>query len=349
MWEPLRGDTRKRLLEIHGPTRLIRLVDSENTGTTRFRGTRVKLTLARGSTFEISRPPSWGMVESFITRTCLGLPYRLHIRHHSGDSVIDTYVDPRSLQLSPPIELQAYSVTIPVSNNDAGLEGEILIVHPQKAAAFDRDLTKSSAVRLTAEHLGYAEELHGETESTLIRGGFRIGPVPGLPWTFQSGRAVQARLKMDWKNRRERRYPQTNLARTSLTDDTEIQNQVIRLWIGWLLEHIDALPEGLLNDLDFPRKAWDHPPGLWLERFDGYTLYRLAANGWHARLKEWDVTAEEISAWETSRGAPLRRPAMHQCYQWLQDLILAQSVRTPDGTRGKVLFHAVNTRVGRDP
>jgi hypothetical protein len=127
---------------------------------------------------------------------------------------------------------------------------------------------------------------------------------------------------MDWKNRRERRYPQTNLARTRLTAEIEIQNQVIQLWMGWLLEHVDKLPEGLLNDLDFPTKAWDQPPGLWLEQFDAYTLYRLAANGWHARLKEWDVTAEEISVWETSGGAPLRRPAMHQCYQWLQDLVL---------------------------
>jgi molecular chaperone HtpG len=51
MWEPIRGDTRKRHLEIDGPTRLIRIREDANAGLQRLRGTRVSLTLvpvARG-------------------------------------------------------------------------------------------------------------------------------------------------------------------------------------------------------------------------------------------------------------------------------------------------------------
>jgi len=49
MWEPLHGDTKKRLFEIHGPTRLIHLRVQDNTGANRFRGTSVRLTLTRGN------------------------------------------------------------------------------------------------------------------------------------------------------------------------------------------------------------------------------------------------------------------------------------------------------------
>jgi hypothetical protein len=158
----------------------------------------------------------------------------------------------------------------------------------------------------------------------------------GLPSTFLSRRAVQAILKTDWKNRRERRYPPTNLARTKLTDDTEIQSQVIRLWMSWLLEHVDELPEGLLDNLSFPRSAGDHAMGPWLERVDAYTLYRLAANGWHSMLKRRGVTAEQISAWETSQGSPLPKSTFaDDCHAWLQDLVLPKVSRLQMAAEGK--------------
>ena len=62
MWEPLRGDVRKRVLEIHGPTRLIRLNEDENIGAARFRGTRVKLTLNRARGDGIHSVTSWPSV-----------------------------------------------------------------------------------------------------------------------------------------------------------------------------------------------------------------------------------------------------------------------------------------------
>ena len=57
-WEPIRGDTRKRVLFIDGPTRLIRLDETANEGPRRFKGTAVKLLLCRGGKANRASPLS---------------------------------------------------------------------------------------------------------------------------------------------------------------------------------------------------------------------------------------------------------------------------------------------------
>src|ERR1019366_2177060 len=78
MWEPIRGDTRKRHLEIDGPTRLIRIREDGNAGLQRLRGTRVSLTLVRGGkgpTSDAIVPPTWDAIRRYLEGVCQELPY----------------------------------------------------------------------------------------------------------------------------------------------------------------------------------------------------------------------------------------------------------------------------------
>ena len=338
MWEPLRGDTKKRIFEIHGPTRLIHLRVQENTGADRFRGTSVRLTLSRGTQRTNGKPPTWEMVRAYLIRNCLGLPYRLHLSHWNAGSEDRMVIDPRPLMVKIPAQLSDYAVKFQVDDQATGLQGEIALIPPRKAREFESILARESAVRLE-EEMSPSALTDDDPISVLVRGGFRIGSVPGLPHSYMDRGACKAVLKMDWKSRRERRYPLTNLARTTLADESDVKSDVVRIWLTYLLEHLDSLPEGLLDGFSAHRALRSLSNAQWLERFDAHLLYRLAANGWHSELRHREVTPEDIAAWENSEGEALSRSVLHdECYDSLQDIVLPKVCGLQMGPQGVYYF-----------
>jgi hypothetical protein len=334
MWEPIRGDTRRRVLEIHGPTRLIRLSDDENIGVARFRGTRVKLTLKRGNMTDGKPLPSWSAVRAYLRHVCVSLPYRLRLRHVTSDCVDEEFVDPRPLKLDLTAPHEENAVRIPVDDTEAGIKGEIALLHPRRTQALDRAAAQESAARVTDDDLGLGRVL--DDEACLIRAGFRVGPVPGLPHTYRTRSGVRAIVSLDWEARRERRYPVTNLSRSALVEQPRIHDAIVQSWLSWLLEHVDELPEGFMDGFSFHR-GFVATNAIWMERFDAYEVYRLAANGWHADLKAGGVKEEEIHLWEESSGKPLsRRMAWEtEFHVVLNDLVLPKVCRLQMGREAK--------------
>lgn len=328
MWEPVRGDTRRRVLEIHGPTRLMRLSEDQNNGVARFRGTRVRMTLT-GGLQRGGPPPNWRDVQAYIEETCFSLPYSLLLRHVAGDSVEEKCIEPQSVAAIVPERFEAYAVRIPVDDSAVGLKGEIAFLHPTQGQAVEASLAEETLL------LGEEDASDGMRRTSLLRGGFRVGEVPGLPQTFRIKNGVRATVSVTWSERANRRYPITNLSRTALNERGEYGCAIAKAWLSWLLEHVDKLPEGMLESFDFSDEFLRE--AAWLERFSGYDLYRLAANGWKWALRGQGITEVAIEQWEKCLGGPLSRctPWRGLLHQVLQDLVLPRVCRLQVGKDGR--------------
>lgn len=338
MWEPLRGDTKKRILEIHGPTRLIRMSVDENTGAARFRGTRVVLTLKRGTAANASPQTSWSVVLAYLKRVCLSLPYRLQLRYISTNGEEEVFIDPIPLTLNLPSSHEADVVRIPVDDAEAGIKGEIALLHPDKGRSLESNAAKEMAARIIEDESDDRRYENGRgwtDETRLIRAGFFVGSVPGLPKTYRTRSGARAIVSLDWANRRERRYALTNLSRTELVDQFRISGAITRIWLNWLFEHIDELPKGLMDSFDFPGD-FISTDAAWMESYDAFEVYRLAANGWHYALMGRKITSEDVKLWEESSGEPLPRRAIgyNEFHMVLQDLVLPKVCRLLMGEQG---------------
>ncbi|MCH7871961.1 MAG: ATP-binding protein, partial [Planctomycetes bacterium] len=299
MWEPIRGDTRKRVLEVHGPARLIRLSESANTGTARLRGTSVTLMLTRGAPDDHRNPPSWAAVEAYLRNICRDLPYRLHLAHVCASGTVAEYIDPEAsqVQLSPDVERN--TVRIPVDDAESGLQGEIAIIHPTEAAEAARRLAAKSAVEITE---GVSRP--GTVDSVLLRGGFRVGSVPGLPNSYL-GQSCKATLRITWRHRPKRRYALPNLARDGITGRESLADDVVRIWLKWMLDHVEQLDDGMLDTMSVGLALAPSPRWRWLEEYSAYDVFKLATNGWHSYLKGRGIHQDGIDKWERGEGAAL--------------------------------------------
>jgi len=115
------------------------------------------------------------------------------------------------------------------------------------------------------------------------------------------------RLRFNWMSQSDRKYPLPNLSRDKPTNSQLCAEHVCRLWLDYLLQHIDNLPYGLLYELRFDSRFWIWSfPSIfyrhqrinfsWLERYDALTIYRLAKQGWCVTLG--DKGQKKIQAWE---------------------------------------------------
>jgi hypothetical protein len=308
MWEPRRGDTRKRTLVIDGPTRLIRMDESPNQGRERFVGTRVTLYLCRGGKeAPEGGPPTWDEIQRYLRDVCQDLPYRLELEHRVGDEITSSWIDPTPMSPRLPPHLESAALRICVTEKEFGLDGEIVVLHPERAQAAEKEFFETASATLAEP-----DNAESISDSALIRGGFRVGSVPGLPTCYRIRQASAAKLRLAWENQRDRRYPVPNLARNAPSDQQGVLQQVLRAWVSFCLDHLDELPEGQLRRLGLPYLG----RSAWLERYDAFTLYRLARQA-------WEVDEEKLQAWESGSGDPLRLGIFHDDLQWrVMDLIL---------------------------
>jgi hypothetical protein len=298
LWSPLRGDTRKRTLTIDGPTRLIRMTEEKNEGIDRFRGTTVTLFLSRGTSSPGAKsPPNWTEVEAYLDEVCVSLPYVLDLEHIAADGGVSTrLLEPQPSQVLIPPDRESMSLRISVADVTAGLKGEIVLINPLLARAADEEAARISPV------VPDRGDLPGSRTPLLLRGGFSVGPVPGLPESFTTSRVAYARLHLDWRERPGRSYAATNLARTGPADVSNVALNVFRLWLDALLANADAVPDGMVYHL-FPRHLASLVRQPWLEKYSALDLYRLAVKGWVPEFrKSLEDGQNRLRVWESSKG-----------------------------------------------
>lgn len=314
MWESIHGDTRKRLLEINGPTRLIRLHESENTGAGRFRGTTVTLSMIRGHPSDSQKPPTWEVVRDYLKYVCILLPYTIHLLHKTKSETLEEIISPKTCLTNVPPRYSEHAVFINVDDAKSGLSGEIAIVNGSKAIEIEKELGRTSIVRVEAESAYPARRRWDDRFSSLVRGGFKIGGIPGLPFSSDCDFLVSSTLNLTWEHNKNRRYALTNLSRNEMPGEEQLAQDVQRIWMSWLLQKVDSLQPGFMDGLDtyFPV---DSPQEIaaqnlsWIEQFDAYTVYKLAANGWHSWLhREKQIDSKTIVSWQNSTGQALPIP-----------------------------------------
>jgi hypothetical protein len=315
MWEPIRQDARKHKLVIDGPTRLIRLDEQPNEGPGRFKGTKITLYLCRGSSEDkASVPPTWEEIGLYLKGICQDLPYDLKLEHISDQQIATESISPRRLVVQLPSYLEKAARRIPVADRELELEGEIVLLDPEIAMRSMSAFSKRAPVIIQAEKkLRRLDTTYDEglmPDSVLLRGGFNIGEVPGLPtnyiYTIRAdigcGTAV---LRLTWESRVSRRYLMPNLARNAVADKDLVANNVARLWLTYLLEHVNDLSKGFLvnlacTDIDLEKCVW-------LQQYDAFRLYELARQMWLlASLEDHTISKTALTAWESGTGKSLK-------------------------------------------
>ncbi len=325
LWESPRGDTLKRTLQIDGPTRLIRLQEQRNEGPARFKGTRVTLFVSRGSNSrKDSIAPAWCDIRRYILDVCQDLPYGLKLEHIDHRGIETEIVQRRPLTVTLAPELESAALRMKVADDQAGLEGEIVLVNPYVAEKKEKELaSKISAVR---------RESGEDGGSTLIRGGFKVGRVAGLPSTFITANAAVARLRMTWNARPDRGYPRTDISRSRISDEGTLASDVTRIWLTYLLDNVGKLPEGQLFYL---RSATELRSCHWLQQYEAMTLYRLGKLGWDFQLRYRGYSEAEISEWETG-GKSLSLGVFSDELHWrILDLIMPKVARLEMGPEAR--------------
>lgn len=302
MWESPRGDTRKRQLQIDGPTRLIQLREYSNDGVARFKGTRIRLWLVRGSKDSKEHPPCWNEVTTYLRSVCQNLPYWINLELIETKQKSQQVIEPLPLRVPTlPAPLENTAVRIPV--NTDGLEGELAVVPLGNAYSYAENLRQNSLAS------GYYQR-STNSDSVLLRGGFSLGEIP----TWRSEMAFRTpscfgRLELKWQMNPDRRYLKPNLARSSSSYDDSIIETLFRVSLEYLLVHANDLPVGLLQgafDLMWHRKlSPETEAGInrlrFMEEYDAYSVYLLGRNAWMVdyRLKHYS----EIEAWERGEAA----------------------------------------------
>jgi hypothetical protein len=305
MWEPVRGDIRKRHLQIDGPTRLIRIHEDKNEGLKRFRGTQVKLHITRTDKNSAREVVSWKAVDRYIRNICQELPYRVNLRHVTESVTEVEFVDARPLEVPVSPAYADHTYRIPLRDRGGLIEGELAIVPYPSLRQTERELFDKA--RITVR-----DDLRIE-ESVLLRGGFGIGEVPGTPKTYGvEGPHVGARVRLEWGSRTNVRHIQTNLARTAPAEGSTIAWTVFETWMRYLLDHRSELIPGFIWGLDVPsfrelglaRTSQNELSAAdWLEEYDAYSLYELARNGWQYRLYDHRNKIDRVQLWEQGKDA----------------------------------------------
>ena len=323
MWESRRGDTTKRTLMIDGPTRLIHLDEQRNDGYTRFKGTRITLFLSPNvSENNESRPVSWKEIKKYLREVCQDLPYSLNLEYVFEGGEERESIDPLPLTVKVPPDWELDTLRIPVDDKEFGLEGEIVFINEYIIEKRERAVGGGGVIvtQQEREKLNYSEEMYSSS-SVLLRGGFKVGNVRGLPG--RSNNKARARLRLSWASSTNRRYLTPNLARNEMSDSPRIGEHVQRLWLTHLLQHVDELPEGQVWNID-TSFSLEHS---WLEEFDAFTIYRLARQDWLLRFREVGLDKQVIETWEACEGNPIQHNSGRLAHDLL-DLILPRITTT---------------------
>jgi len=292
-WSADRTDTRKRILRIDGVGRLIEVYEDPNVVLPRFYGTKVSIQLATRSN---RKPPTWTEITNYLRGVCRNLPYPLVLTHVTQAGTIESGINPEGLQVPVPIHLNKAALRIPVDDRDNGLDGEIVLFRSREATAAERHLADKTAVRS-------ADRDH-ETErgGMLLRGGFVIGDVPGLP-DFGLSSSPDARIEVSKDRGHPNSLPSTDLARSKLIHESDVASAIFRIWFGALLQSLEAVEKQPIGAPNIDRallRAAD-----WIQQYSAFDLYRLARTSWVSSFRDVGQADAAIKTWEAGRGKSL--------------------------------------------
>lgn len=294
MWQSLRSDTRKRILDIHGPTRLIKLIDEENTGLGAFNGTAITLHLCRGGQEDKSHAPNFESISDYLRNVCLDLPYDLHLKHLKADGAVESIIKPLRPIAPIPDTFREISVRIPIADEENGLSGEIALFPPDKAGQIQWN--QRSRLVLERGEGGY-DDL--DRFSHLVRGGFRIGSIPGI---LSSHFGV---IKVNWNSNATKRFALTDISRTRIGEEDQLAASVLRTCHTWIREHINELPQGFVHRLDFRHDTAFNPYQI-LDGMNCLELYHIARNGFPSAIRQSDSWENSLKDWEIGRSGAIR-------------------------------------------
>jgi len=302
-WDHSRGDTNHRLLDINGPSRLIQLKEKVSSSVG---GTSISIELLKGSLVNPISPPSYYEVIEYLRKVCFNLPYELTILHVSSKGEQSReFVTPKELVVEIPSNFTECALRIPINDGNTGITGEIVLYNPIDV----EKLQEKSAGELAVIPLSISEantpfSQFLISQSDLIRGGFKVGSVPGLPDCYlRAGFVSSAVVSLGWKLQSNRRYLTTNLSRDAILEENHVRVTIEKLWISWLVNNVSEINAGFTQHLILTNRRGQNND-LWMEEYSAFLIYQLARNGWSYYLEECikDDSDLLIDDWEAGSG-----------------------------------------------
>jgi len=309
MWRPLRGDTRVRNLRIDGPNRLIRVEEQANDGPRPFSGTEVRLHLNRAvlDTSDDASAPE--QVRTYVRSVCKELPYSIDLFLSPTDSTDVETIEPELASPEVPSHLEPAATTLEVRDETTGFTGEIVLIDPCLGQELERTEANAAPVTVREGSDDAPSEVFGApmrygAPSTLVRGGFVVGEVPGLPTSYRLSFAGAAKLRLTWETDDSLRYRSPTLSRTGLVDQAALSRAVMASWLQPLLDRTDAGEELCFGLFHGPSLA---PLRDWLERYSALSIFKFMWAAWKASLQSGQKAYPEsrLEEWLKGKGTPL--------------------------------------------
>ncbi|WP_339258041.1 hypothetical protein MKZ12_29570 [Paenibacillus sp. FSL R5-0713] len=299
MWESPRGDSLKRIMEIDGPTRLIKYSEQVNEGPGRYKGTRVTLYLTKD--YENMEDTFWNSAKKYLRDVCVDLPYILELQYVSKDGQLSVeYIEPIKKVIDIPESLLKHSLKMEVDDVETGLKGEIVLINPTYLDYEVNEYIEKKGFILSDEESFWNDVTRSEysefneSNSRLIRGGFKIGQVPGLPESEIFGiNNSFSHISLDWRKSDNMRYPRTDLARNSLAEKGNISDSINRIIITYLINNSENIHIDLLTSIIYRKRTVEGRK--YLENYNALKLFNIFINC-HAYAR--DINPVDLLAWK---------------------------------------------------
>ncbi len=330
MWESTRGDKLKRILQIDGPTRLVKYSEQINEGPGRYKGTRVTLYLTKD--FSTNSESSWEFIKNYLEEECVDLPYNLELQYVDEQGEMSTeYINPIKKNMEFPDILKESSLTIEVDDNDTGLKGEIVLFNTEILQMEIEKHVGENKFILSDEKSFWNDVKRGPYEyrdnppSILIRGGFKISTVPGLPQSsvYNIYNSI-AQIYLDWKKTDDLKYPLTNLARAALADNSIVKDSITRIIVTHLIENSNNIPIDFLSTIIYRQKEIEDRK--YLENYNAFDLFNIF---FKCLIHVMEIPFEDYMAWKNGGQKLLvyyhykaRKESEHGLYRVILDMLL---------------------------
>lgn len=178
-----------------------------------------------------------------------------------------------------------------------GLSGEIVFVRSSEGATAERKLVSTSAV-IAADN-----ESESNSQTLLLRGGFLIGRIPGLP-NFILSPGPFARIEAQRDPVHPHLLPATDLARSKLIEEPVLASAIFQIWLTALLKSLNVLEKRPIGHPHIQRDLLR--AANWLEAYSAFDLYRLSKSSWLSWLsRHSSKKIKALAEWEAGRDEPI--------------------------------------------
>jgi hypothetical protein len=321
-WSSSMEQSKRRVLQIDGIGRLIEVRERDNNSLPQFHGTRVSIRLSGADTNY--KPPSWSDVKNYVRRACRNIEYPIVFQHvtEAGDTAEEIH-EPEGLSVLVPPHLTDAAIVIPVDNTDHGLRGEIVLYRYVESREAVAALANQTPIQIDE---GGQSPRRFREGGILLRGGFSIGVVPGLPRSW--GAEPHARVEISKDVQNPRLLPVTNLARSQLIHADSVADAIFRIWFEALLNRVEELKARPLGSPEVDRQLVHR--ARWLELYSALELYNFAKTSWRAAFGgDLNRVDSAMESWEAGAGNPLwiANPHSSRLHWVILEMILPKYAR----------------------